>query len=143
MAATKKDSKLYRLEMTETVAIAVMHACEFYMRMAMGQFSELSSGLVFPHFTTDQRDAVEDHLSDVKGMLMPKLGGGHAYHSARSPALPESCRVAIDVHDVIRHRLANDRLKPGEKPGWNTSFNEPMRYADQPLVKMERIDGKA
>ena len=47
--------------------------------------------------------------------------------------------IAEDIWQVIRHRLWKDRH--GDKDDWCVDSREPMPMTDEPLPKMERMEG--
>lgn len=47
-------------------------------------------------------------------------------------------QIAWDLMQVVRHRLAWDGLKPGEKRPITVDFDEPMKIGSEPLAKIER-----
>ena len=59
----------------------------------------------------------------------------------------EDARAAMDLHQVIRHRLSWDRAKAegvtdGTKREWpammQTWYDEPAKYSEEPLATMEK-----
>ena len=64
---------------------------------------------------------------------------------------PETSKVAWDLYQVTRHRLAWDRAQacghPGEgqapPPMWSVNYDQPMRTSKEPLAWMEPDNGTA
>jgi hypothetical protein len=102
----------------------------------MGQFGELSSSWNFDwKCDNEARDVAEKMLQSVKRTLTPLYG--NQFYSISSPEIPDSWKIAYDIHQVIRFRLAWDR-DPNDN--WNVHKNEPMRYGSSELATIKGED---
>ena len=130
----------YTLTITERQARTLSMACEVLARLGMGQFKDALDHLP----EADQRDwsAWHDDMEQISRILSKHMPGGIDISNA-----DEEARTAWDLHAVIRHRLAWDRAKAegvtdGTKREWpammQVSYDEPMKYSEEPLAKMEK-----
>ena len=132
----------YTLTITERQARVLSMACEVLARLGMGQFKDALDHLP----EADQRDwsAWHDDMEQISRILSKHMPGGIDISNA-----DEEARTARDLHAVIRHRLAWDRAKAegvtdGTKREWpammQVSYDEPMKYSEEPLAKMEGVE---
>ena len=121
-------------------------ALELYSRIGMGQLEEILQHCVFPNEKKpddeqmsfyEKREDARRELERIKCALWA-LPHPHAYWSISSMEIHDSNRVAWDIQQVIRHRLAWDNEPNG---GWTVQFDRPMRYGGQPLPRIERVGG--
>ena len=137
----------YTLTITERQARVLSMACEVLARLGMGQFKD-----AFEHLPeAKQRDlsAWHDDMEQISRILSKHMPGGidGIRSSTGISNADEEARTAWDLHAVIRHRLAWDRAKAegvtdGTKREWpammQVSYDEPMKYSEEPLAKIER-----
>jgi len=128
------EKQKYILEIDETQAHILSQACEFLSRIAMGQFTEITSSLMFQwKGQRENRDQAEACLDLAKNLLTQL--NGNQYFSIRAPDVQEKFKIAYDLHQVIRHRLAWDR---DAAPSWNVHKDEPWRTSqDTPLAQIQ------
>jgi hypothetical protein len=130
-----EEKRKYLLEIDEDQAQALSQACEFMSRIAMGQFSEITSGLWFKWKVNDPDtlDVCEKIVTTAKSMLtdLPR----NSYFGIMSADVQENCKVMYDLHQVIRYRLAWDR-RPDTKD-WDIHKDEPMRVSSSPLPSIK------
>lgn len=136
------------LTMSRPVAEAVQTACEWYLRLHMGQFWDLAEGLCFAKFysdlkngafkTKEQEDNAFKVAMDRRDFM--RVGMEQAYNRFVIPApISDVMRVPYRAEQVwltIRHALAwHD--KPEGDP-WNVCFDKPLNRSDQPqpVVKL-------
>lgn len=131
----------YQLKISTEQAQTLVAALEFYMRIGLGQFEmmDVHPTIAEKMYALDCDEG--DRVRMMATMLKRSLFGFEANQSygIGNRELHPSVHTAHDIHDVIRHRLAHDSLKPGEKPGWTVNFHEPMKFANEPLPTMEKI----
>lgn len=137
-AISEKSQRKYSLSITEAQAQVISNALEFYERIGMGQLMEIfylrpeASQL---EADTRKRDFVERMLDEVKSVawgLKPS-----SFYSISSRDIRDDFRVAYDLHQVIRHRLAWDRNP--KKDIMNCHKDEPMRWSKVELAKIEEV----
>ena len=129
----------YTLTITERQARTLSMACEVLARLGVGQFKDALDHL--PEAKQRDWSAWHDDMEQISRILSKHMPGGIDISNA-----DEEARTAWDLHAVIRHRLAWDRAKAegvtdGTKREWpammQVSYDEPMKYSEEPLAKME------
>jgi hypothetical protein len=126
----------YNLTLTENQCRVLIDAMDLYQRIGMGQLDEIRRVAVSAPGHVEDMKAVDATMAILKFQLLgwPHIGTSH---SILSKALPDAFRVAWDIHQVIRHRLAHDGLKPGENPGIYVKFDKPLRSSQEELPGVE------
>ena len=136
----------YTLTITERQARVLSMACEVLARLGMGQFKDALDHL--PEAKKRDWSAWHDDMEQISRILskhMPCGIDGIRSSTGISNA-DEEARAAWDLHAVIRHRLAWDRaiaegVTDGTKREWpammQVSYDEPMKYSEEPLAKMD------
>lgn len=101
-------------------------ALDLYLRLHMGQFKEAASILRYQANTDCQAviGAAERVLAWAKSVVTPLRGG--SYYSLHGPDTAEAGKVAGDLNQVLRHRLAHDANPNG---GWQVDFDVPLPAA--------------
>lgn len=131
-------SQTYRVTgLSEQHLRVLVRALDFMGRMGLGQFKEVM-GVADPAFKVggDERAIAEKLLMQARSLLMPGLEATNAYWSIRSPQVSDDLRVAFDLQQVIRHRLAWDGNPKGD---FTVDFDEPWRTSERVgLVRMEK-----
>ncbi len=119
-------------------------ALEIYSRLKHGQISELRELFRDRWCAPDSpfNWSTEPLLDSLKAVIFPELPK-NAYHGVGSKIYPESS-VAWDIMQVLRHRMAWDRLKAegrDQPEYWGVQYNPPMRFGDEPLaeIKVEKV----
>lgn len=139
----------YTLEVTEVQARVLVQATEVLARLGIGQFRDALDCL-------PTRERVHDgwHTDmDVIGKILAHhmIGGVDGYTrslSVHSVDVSETSRIAWDLYQVLRHRLAWDRavaegvIESADAPRkWHKMFgvhyDEPSKVSEQPLATME------
>lgn len=136
-----EKNKRYTLTITEEQANTLINALDLYQRIGMGQLEEIKHTAVPAPGHKYNWVEVDQTMAILKLQLLgwPHIGTAH---SILSPDLPDQFRVAWDIQQVVRHRLAYDGLKPGEKPGIYVYFDEPRRTSKEPLPEIKQVEGK-
>lgn len=136
-----KKNKRYALTITEEQANTLINALDLYQRIGMGQLDEIIRVAVSaPGHKYDWAE-VDKTMNILKLQLLgwPHIGTAHGI---RSSELPDQFRIAWDIQQVVRHRLAHDGLKPGEKPGIYVYFDEPHQTSKEPLPEIKKLEVK-
>lgn len=120
----------YQLTLNERQLEVINKALDFYSRMAAGQFGELLSW--FSGFNWVKSPDAEDRES--LEWLKERLTGlrRNAYRSIVT--CPEPARIAYDIYQVIRNRLAWDRNPKG---GIQVSYDDPHQVSAETLPEIE------
>ena len=145
-------TKTYTLTITEEQARALQYATDALQRVQLGQWEEIVDWLPLKKPTDytklheDRRiigKILSEHMVEQIDGYGSSLGIGH-------PDLPKNNGVLYDLYCVIRRKLAVERaVEEGLIENENVSrnqmpitvdFDTPMKWGDQPLAKMERID---
>lgn len=141
----------YRLTLTEEQIQVVRDALNVYFRLGLGQIRDALDELPHGDKPRDWSRWHEDVVS-IRTILGPHMGLsasiGHSY-GVTNPLFAVRHRVAHDVHDAIRHRMAWDAAyargdaKPGEPRNWQTMmgchFDEVFKVAELPLPVVEKV----
>ena len=139
--------KAYTLTITHTQARTLSTACEVLDRLGMGQFKDAFDCL--PLRKDIDWSAWHDDMEQISRILSKHMQGGiDGIRSSTGIAnASEEARSAMDLHQVIRHRLSWDRaiaegVTDGTKREWpammQTWYDEPAKYSEEPLAKMEK-----
>lgn len=125
--------KTYQLTLNEEQARVLTQALDLYARIGCGQLEEI---LQHHQFRVDyaQSELARERIQQAKLILtsLPET----AYFSIHSPDICSAYRVAFDLKQVIRHRLAWDNNPQG---GILVNFDTPVQTAkDTPLATMVR-----
>lgn len=98
---------MFVLKLTEEQANIVSVACEFYARVKLGQFGEITWHCAQNHCPQNP-DETEKAMLDFRKHIYPDLVGiGHSYGIGKF----EDADKAFDVHQVIRH-ITGDHREP-------------------------------
>lgn len=132
---TKSPPKTYSITLNEKQCEIVMSALDMYFRVAMGQL-----GVIQYHVTPEknhkiERNVVDGSINHLKSVLFGFDYPGLNY-SICSNELPDQYRIAADIHDVIRHRLAVDNLEPGKK-GFGVAYDDVWKKGQEPLPEIK------
>lgn len=136
------------LTMSRPVAEAVQAACEWYLRLHMGQFWDLAEDLCFAKFYSDAENNAFQSEEQRKNAFNAAIGRRNTM-LLEMERLYSRCVLPAPTSDVmkvpyraeqvwlaIRHALAwHD--KPEGDP-WNVCFDKPLNRSDQPqpVVKL-------
>jgi hypothetical protein len=143
IAESQDDDAKYALTLTEKQARVLIDSTDLYSRTLIGQVDEFLEPMRRQRRDVDYNnihDAQDIINQQVKPLLYPGMPP-NASHGIGSDQVPESAKIAFDLHQVIRHRVTWD----GEKPN-----NEDLRVfrgvwhdaprkvsTEQPLAKIE------
>jgi hypothetical protein len=125
-------TKLYRLELTEGQARAIMQACDTLARLGMGQLASavLDNTQHLPGYVDGLAEA-----RDVLHQIVNWMGGGAYFASGgpsiHNPLVPNAHRAAFDVVQVIRHQFYTEGLDT--RP---IASSEPFQCGDEPVPKI-------
>jgi len=132
------DDKPYHLAMTERQAQVLVNALDLYSRIGMGQLAEVAHVLRMnvignPSGTVEALDSVERLTREAASRWM---GGSGGYYGIASEKISDVFRVAWDLQQVIRYRLAWDRKPEG---GIQVHFDDPMKTSEEPLAVIKKV----
>ena len=126
----------YTLTLDEKQAELLVCALDLFTRIGIGQFEEIVSLWVRDHISNlspEQIEKARKALGSTKRALTGfTLNASYGIHS---PEVPDRFRVARDLLEVIRHRLAWDKHPEGGLQVW---FDKPNAISESPLATMEK-----
>ncbi|MEM1225934.1 MAG: hypothetical protein AAGJ40_09555 [Planctomycetota bacterium] len=137
-----RDDRCYSLTMSHRQAAVVREALEAYSRMKSGQFNHAIGDQFLDRYCTGgfSHENADRIFGEIKAMIFPELSPNESF-GVGSRVYPEAT-VAWDVQQVIRHRLAWDRLadEGKETPDrYNVCFNKPMAFSGESLPTIEAV----
>ncbi len=101
----------YLLEIDEDHAKVIIKALDVFSRIHMGQLGIVTEQLSFsPLFDNVGRNDFDELIRKCKAVI--RLGCGE-HLGIRSPRVGEDAKVAYDIQQIIRYRLAWDRQPEG------------------------------
>jgi hypothetical protein len=127
-------TKKYTLTLTEEQAGILVDALDLYSRIGIGQFEECVR--VFDHaleLPIETRDACKASLDHAKFVIAGLPSGGS--HGIHNPKVRDAFRVAYDIQQVVRHRIAWDRNPEGNRS--LVHFDEPRQISKHPLATIK------
>lgn len=125
------ESYSYQLLLTERQAQVITDALDLYARIGSGQLEEISHILrLNPGPAHEKIEAVSRLTREAASCWMGHAGG---HHGISSDKIHDCFRIAYDLQQVIRYRLAWDRHPEG---GIQVHFDEPMKYSQEPLASI-------
>lgn len=127
-----KDGLKYTLTLDPTQARVVIAALDLYSRVGMRQFDAIGSAITFElRREGDEREAIDAILEARKAFDVAKQALGFGSGSSLGiRGAPRPARIAYDVQQVLRQRVANQE-SPG---GWSTWHDDPLPTDDHPLA---------
>lgn len=101
---------MVQLTLTDKQAKLLAHACEFYARIVMGQFTEIPFELLNFGIDADdyceRRDKADELLLEARKYIYPELNGrGHSYGVGKF----ENADKVWDVYQAIRTIFGDPR----------------------------------
>lgn len=134
-ASLSKDVDFpYQLSLTEKQAQVIINALDLYSRIGMGQLEEIAHILrSSPNANPDKILAVEALAREAADCWMGHVGG---YNGISSDKVHDVFRIAWDLQQVIRYRLAWDRHPEG---GIQVVFDEPLKSSKEPFAVIKKV----
>ena len=100
----------YLMRLTEEQADLMHRALEFYARIGIGQLEEVLAHPAVSHWNKMTARSPEDARAMIAQLKGELLGlSASASYSIYSEEVPDAMRVAWDIRNVIRHKLASER----------------------------------
>ena len=124
----------YLIELTEGQVRVVNNALDLYSRIWMGQIEEPFSILRlftgrYPKTRDDER-SVREALETLKRVFFPELSQ-NAYHGIFSPETDEQAKIAWEIYQALRNKLAWTNYPEG---GFTVDFNEPVKVSEKETI---------
>lgn len=135
----------YAIEMSDEQAVVMQEALDLYFRLLMGQWNELGMMArigMFRHKDGKDYLPVElyEHLDNFLQAIVVLVFGFRPGESwgISSGEIPDSARIAYDIHDVIRHQRWQDN--GGDERGYSVASWPPRRLSEhEELPVIRRI----
>lgn len=131
MNNSNKDK--YILTLTASQAKFLSHICEFYARVKMGQWQEISEETM--EWNKDnfddclkRRDDAEALLLYARAKIWPKLG--NSIGTSWGVGHDKQADMAWEFYEVLRNKIAWNENPEG---GWTVDFDTPMSWSGEPL----------
>ncbi len=132
-----KDTPRYNLLVTVAQAELIAEACELLTRMRMGQLHTcLDEYAPWDRKVPDMHGVLREAVKTMSPFLKGGINGYSSSYGITSSNLDPRAKVACDIFEVIRHRLAHDSIADGESPGIFVRFDKPMHWGEEPLVEI-------
>jgi hypothetical protein len=129
------DIRKYKVELTAEQCDTLCAALELYGRIGLGQLEVVGEHMHHLHKSKELKVyEVRDLLAEVKRRYTGFMLG--ASYGVGNKEVPESFTQALDMYQVVRHRLAWDRYPEG---GFTVNFHEPMKWGKHELCKIEEV----
>ena len=126
---------MYQIEVTEKQAQIISEATELYARIQAGQLGEVA--LYIPRSRLDHIQVVRDALREAELHFTGMAPG--AYFGITNSDIRDAARIAWDLSQVVRHRLAWDRNPEGDY--MSVHFDEPRNLSTtQALAEIRRVE---
>ena len=142
--SSASGERKYSLVMNLEQARIMCEALEVYSRLKHGQIDELHNLFRDRWCAPDSPFNWDNEwiFYALKSIIFPELERNASY-GVGSTVYPEGS-VAWDVMQVLRHRLAWDRLKAegrDQPEFYGVQYNPPMRFGSEPLaeIKVEKV----
>lgn len=123
------------LELTELQAAILKDALELYFRVGLGQLNQVTSVLLPMRQEKYLKEDVHDNYLEIREAFVEAkrllFGFGHGEsHGIFSPHLPDRFKVAADIHDSVRSKLAWHKNPGG---GFTVDFDPPAHFGSEPF----------
>lgn len=140
-ADEKSKGWKWSLEINEEQARVIQNALDLYSRIQMGQLEDIyyTAIMALNKYKTISRDNATMAIRQLKSILFPELLENSSY-GIHSDKINDLARVAWDLQQVIRNRLAHD-LRPPKQDHlpWQVDYDTPSRSSNVPLAKIKTI----
>lgn len=138
----------YTLTLTEQQARTLSIACEVLARLGIGQFRDALEWLPTTEWRPNGWNEDMEIVSMILCKYMPdKVDGYRSSLGIHHKDVAKEAKIAWDLYQVIRHRLAWDRaiaegiVKPGEQRKWpemmQVHYDTPSKVSTEPLARMD------
>jgi hypothetical protein len=133
ISAPKSKHMPYHLHMNEKQAQIIIHALDLYSRIGMGQLEEVVT-ILRQNINGSNKDTL-GKLEEVGRLIREAssywMGGAGSYYGINSEQISDSFRIAWDLQQVVRYRLAWDRNPEG---GIQVIFDDPIQTSKEPFA---------
>lgn len=121
----------------------IREACEVYARIGMWQHELVLDAIPTIDKPLGQKlRRLASEVARCHKALRTRLGE-YEYYGITQDEVPDVCKIAYDVHQVVRHRLAWDQLRAEgkDRPDFPlVVYDEPLHVGTEPLITIEPAD---
>lgn len=130
----------YLLKISKHQAEVISLALDVLSRIGLGQFDIAISDAMKERFWGMEgkdfnRDEVQHHFNELKRILTGHPPNGS--YGISNEEVNDKYRVAYDIHQVIRNRLAWDEKPEGDPI--KISFQDPMQWSKEHLPTIQNL----
>lgn len=147
-------TKTYTITLTEKQLQAISDATDLLQRVQLGQWREAVDNLPINWKTVDYseyHDDIDEIGKILSKYMIDNMNGTNSSFGVGNEKLPESNSILYEIHRVIRHKLSWEKaveegiVESEESPrDWSkmmtVNFDKPMKYSEEPLPKIGRIE---
>lgn len=126
----------YTMHLNTAQAATISKACEVLARLGMGQFKDALECLPTKELYPDGWHEDMEGIAHILKKHTTIMNGVGAYHAIGSHKTDERSKIAWDLYQVTRHRLAWDANPKGNH--MSVMFDKPMKTSKEPLAWMEK-----
>lgn len=123
----------YSIELTENQIDVLIQVCEAYTRIAMQQMDFVIDKII--EIPMDRMQRVKELCDEIK-FVSANLKSGCSY-GISSEELSETARIAHDIYQQLRYKMAWDRNPNG---GMTVDFSRTLKIGNEKLIDINRID---
>ena len=119
---------MYNLKISKKQASIIIESLNLYSRLLCGQTEEISNLFMFSFFDKDiSLPKVKEICNELKKTVFPELQKNESY-GIYQDSIGENPKIAYDMIQVIRHKLAWDRKPDG---GNTVDFGKPLKTSEK------------
>lgn len=123
------DKTTYTIEVNPEQAKVIMHSLDIFERIHMRQLTEVAEVLRFSKGIDTKDIATLRNILDFVARPLVIPDGSHGHYGITSREISNDARVAWDIHQWLRYKMA---WTENPKGGDGVSFYSPMKTSDQP-----------
>ncbi len=138
------EEKRYVLTVTDKQLYIIRDACELLARLHLGQFESAVDEVRMwnDNVATGAGWDARAVCPNIKSALFPTLSH-NGYFGIRNETVPDRARVAFDIYQIARYRLAWDRWDQKGGDTYAVQFQTPHQLGEEPLADCERLSTEA
>jgi hypothetical protein len=144
----------YSIEVTIKQLIVIQEALEFYSRFLLGQVDKIPLSLDFrlkdKHRPSNVNAALDEAFQIIKKEMFGlakntsySIGTREFSTLEEHKELPEP-QIAYEMYKMILYAWRQESIlksaEAGEDPGWTVHDQPPMKYSEEPLIKIKKVN---
>jgi len=130
--------KNYQIRLNQKQLELIQKSLDLYSRLQCGQLKELSNNFSSPfqdRLNDNNREEVTDCVNTIKTIIYPELSTSSSF-GIFGPQTPDSAKIAYDMIQVIRYKIAWSNNPEG---GITINFDSPLKCSSEPMIDVEKI----